>query len=141
MLCVAYGAGPVFACTVPADIVRLKSVRDELRGWLVASGVPPLDRDAMLLACSEAVANSIEHAYGSDGVGQVHVGAAMVGRSVELTVHDRGRWQEPDPQSDRGRGLALMETVVDTVTVVHDGGTTITMRRALRGGGEPHDAA
>lgn len=143
MLCLAYGAGPVFSCTVPADIVRLKSVRDELRTWLVAAGVPPLDRDAMLLACSEAVANAIEHAYSSDGVGMVHVGAAVsgdpaqgpAGCSVELTVHDRGRWREPDPNSDRGRGLPLVRTVVDDVTVVHDGGTTVTMRRALRGSG------
>jgi anti-sigma regulatory factor (Ser/Thr protein kinase)/GAF domain-containing protein len=133
MLCVAFGAGPAFACTVPADIVRLKSVRDELRAWLVASGVPSLDRDAVLLACSEAVANAIEHAYGSDGVGKVHVGATLGDGSVELTVHDRGAWREPDAESDRGRGLPLIETVVDTVTVVHDGGTTITMRRALQG--------
>jgi PAS domain S-box-containing protein len=143
MLCLAYGAGSVFACTVPADIVRLKSVRDDLRTWLVAHDVPPLDRDALLLACSEAVANAIEHAYAADGVGMVHVGAAvygdpatdLAGSAVEVTVHDRGRWREPDPHSDRGRGLPLIRTVVDDVTIVRDGGTTITMRRALRGGG------
>jgi serine/threonine-protein kinase RsbW len=140
MLCLSYGAGPAFACTVPADIVRLKSVRDELRGWLVANGVPALDRDAVLLVCSEAVANAIEHAYGSDGVGEVHVGAAMLDGSVELTVHDRGHWQDPDPNSDRGRGLALIETVVDDVTITRDGGTTVTMRRRLQGG-DGHDAA
>ncbi|GIJ69768.1 SpoIIE family protein phosphatase [Virgisporangium ochraceum] len=140
MLCLAYGAGPSFACTVPADIVRLKSVRDELRGWLVTAGVPALDRDAVLLACSEAVANAIEHAYGADGVGEVHVSAAMLDGSVELAVHDRGAWQDPDPQSDRGRGLALIETVVDDVTIAHDGGTTITMRRRLQGG-DRHDPA
>jgi serine/threonine-protein kinase RsbW len=133
MLCLAYGAGPVFACTVPAEIDRLKSVRDELRSWLVAAGVPPFDHDAVLLACSEAVANAIEHAYGADGEGQVHVRAAIVGGAVELTVHDRGRWQEPDPRSDRGRGLALIETVADEVTIAYDGGTTVTIRRALRG--------
>jgi serine/threonine-protein kinase RsbW len=136
MLCLAYGAGPVFACTVPADIVRLKSVRDDLRTWLVAAGVPALDQEALVLACSEAVANSIEHAYGSDGVGVVHVGAAVTdepaGRSLELTVHDRGMWREPDPLTDRGRGLPLIRTVVDDVTIVRDSGTTITMRRALR---------
>ena len=136
MLCLAYGAAPVFACTVPADIVRLKSVRDDLRTWLVAAGVPALDQEALVLACSEAVANSIEHAYASDGVGVVHVGAAFsdepAGRSLELIVHDRGIWREPDPFSDRGRGLPLIRTVTDDVTIVRDGGTTITMRRALR---------
>jgi serine/threonine-protein kinase RsbW len=135
MLCLTYGAGPAFACTIPADIVRLKSVRDELRAWLTGWGVPALDRDAVLLACSEAVANAIEHAYASDGVGQVHVGAAIVDDAVELTVHDRGTWREPDPRSDRGRGLPLIATVVDDVSIVNDGGTTVTMRRTLQRGG------
>ncbi|GIJ52608.1 SpoIIE family protein phosphatase [Virgisporangium aurantiacum] len=136
MLCLAYGVGPVFACTVPADIVRIKSVRDDLRTWLAGFGVPALDQEALVLACSEALANAIEHAYASDGDGVVRVDAAVTdepaGRSVELTVHDRGRWREPDPRTDRGRGLPLIRTVVDDVTIVRDGGTTITMRRALR---------
>ena len=52
-----------------------------------------------------------------------------------MTVHDRGTWREPPPVTDRGRGLPLIRTVVDEVTIVRDGGTTITMRRAFTGSG------
>ena len=45
----------------------------------------------MLLACSEAVANAIEHGYRDDPFGQVEVVATVSPEAVEIRVADHGR--------------------------------------------------
>jgi serine/threonine-protein kinase RsbW len=115
----------------------LKSVRDDLRAWLTTAGLPAPEREATLLACSEAVANAMEHGYGNDGRGLVEVRAVLYDDAVELTVLDRGTWREPDPRSDRGRGITLIGSLMEQVSVEHDGGTVVTMRRKRQPGGAP----
>ena len=46
-------------------------------------------------ACSEAVANSIEHGYSDDPFGVVDVSATISAETVEIQVGDRGRWRGP----------------------------------------------
>jgi PAS domain S-box-containing protein len=137
MLCVGYGAEPAFERRVLADVNRLKSVRDDLRAWLATVPVSGGDCDALLLGCSEAVANAMEHGYGNDGKGAVEVWAESQPGSIVLTVRDRGTWQSPDPDTDRGRGLILIRAMMTDVSVVHDEGTTVTMRRVLTSDGAP----
>jgi anti-sigma regulatory factor (Ser/Thr protein kinase) len=48
-----------------------------------------------------------------------------------VQVRDDGRWRTPRPDTNRGRGLYLIEQVMDHVTVVHEPGTTVTMRRVV----------
>ena len=36
---------------------------------------------------------------------------------VEVTVRDRGRWREHRPPSDQGRGLDLIDALMDDVRV------------------------
>jgi serine/threonine-protein kinase RsbW len=129
MLCVAYGFEEEFVRTVLADVRRLKSLRDDLRTWLGGTKLAGPDRDAVVLACSEAAANAMEHAYGNDGRGLVEVWAAESSGTVELTVRDRGGWREPGPHGDRGRGLALIASLMDEISIDRDGGTVVTMRR------------
>jgi serine/threonine-protein kinase RsbW len=131
MLCVAFGVERSFERTVLADVARLRSVRDDFRAWLAAVPLPPLDLDALVLACSEAVANAMEHGYGNDGLGLIEVRAALRDDAVELVVRDRAGWREPAPGGDRGRGLALIRSLMDKVTIERDGGTVISMRRKV----------
>src|SRR6185437_13441731 len=82
------------------------------------------------VACQEACANAVEHAY-APGDEAFEVDARLRGRTVEVTVRDRGRWRE---QRDvgRGRGLQIMRELMDDVEVRHDDdGTTVVLRRAL----------
>jgi anti-sigma regulatory factor (Ser/Thr protein kinase) len=54
-----------------------------------------------------------------------------------LQVSDRGDWVErPNGKlPHRGRGLALMKALMDSVELTHDrGGTTVRMERAITGG-------
>jgi anti-sigma regulatory factor (Ser/Thr protein kinase) len=53
---------------------------------------------------------------------------------VVVTVHDRGRWRSPDPLGDRGRGLRIIEALVDDMLVRHEQGTTVVLRSGLRKG-------
>ncbi len=61
-------------------------------------------------------------------------GESMAGRSRSW-CHDRGAWRQPR-EGDHGRGLSLMETLMDTVDVgPSDEGTTVRMTRKLESNG------
>ena len=56
------------------------------------------------------------------------------GRRLTITVHDDGSWR-PARQGDQGRGLSLMDALMDSVEVEReDDGTTVRMRRRVRSG-------
>lgn len=116
---------------LPAEPRMLVQMRDALRRWLRESGVAATDVNEILVACGEACANVVQHAYGAaPGVMEVH--ARLVDGSVELSVRDHGEWR---PVADRGGGwgLKLIAGLVDSVDVDrHEHGTEVRMRRASR---------
>jgi PAS domain S-box-containing protein len=115
---------------IPADPARLRSVRRNIGRWLSGHGVPKRDAEDIILASSEACANSIEHAYGP-GEGSVDIEAEVDGREVTIVVRDAGRWRT-SRNGDRGRGLPLMEACMDTCTLTRgDGGTEVKMQRRV----------
>ncbi|MBB5159832.1 ATP-binding protein [Saccharopolyspora phatthalungensis] len=114
---------------VPAFPRELLVVRDELAGWGRSAGLAPDTAEALALACYEAMANVVEHAYAQSGamdVEAVHV--ATEGR-VQVTVVDRGSWVPRDGDADaRGRGLPLIRRLADEVVVLPgDTGTVVRM--------------
>jgi anti-sigma regulatory factor (Ser/Thr protein kinase) len=118
-----------FDMRVSAEPGALVTLRRALRRWLSALEVPPRVRDDVLTAAGEACANAVEHAYGPAG-GWVHQVACFDDRTIEVTVRDGGRWRER--RSRRGRGMALMRGVVDTVDVRRSAvGTMVTMRKRV----------
>jgi PAS domain S-box-containing protein len=120
-----------FHVRIPANPTFVRTVRVELRGWLDAHAVEPEAIDDIVGAVTEAVSNSVEHAYQRDGVGRVVVEATADG-AVLVTVRDRGQWTQQVRGADRGRGFLLMEALMDDVHVeraVH--GTTIRLRKDL----------
>jgi anti-sigma regulatory factor (Ser/Thr protein kinase) len=118
-----------FELRIPADPSRLRSVRRSVTRWLAAGGVDPEAIADIVLACSEACANAIEHAYGP-GDGVVEIEGLLRGRDVRLQVRDVGRWREPR-DGDRGRGLRLIEACMDDVEVDSSAtGTEVRMHRA-----------
>jgi PAS domain S-box-containing protein len=119
--------------TMPADPLRLASLRRDLRRWLTACEATDEERNEIVLACNEAFANAVEHAYGP-GDGSVEVSAALSDHEISITVRDFGRWREPRG-ANRGRGLPLIEAVMDSLTVVKGdrAGTEVRMVRKLGG--------
>jgi PAS domain S-box-containing protein len=122
--------------TMPADPLMLVSVRRSLRRWLIACEATDQESYDIVLACNEACANAIEHAYGP-GDGSVTMDAALSDHEVSITVRDFGRWREPRGDN-RGRGLPLIEAVMDSLTVAKaDGeGTEVRMVRRLGRSGD-----
>jgi serine/threonine-protein kinase RsbW len=52
---------------------------------------------------------------------------------VLLRVTDHGSWRQPGEVEDRGRGLLLLDKLMDGVEVEHADGTTVTMRKHVTG--------
>jgi anti-sigma regulatory factor (Ser/Thr protein kinase) len=131
--------GSVFERHVAADLSTLSATRHALGGWLASHGA---DRDTQMdvvLAASEALANAAEHGLGGHPAAAVRLRAVVERRGegrddVVVTVHDRGRWRTPDPLSDRGRGLRIIEALVDDMLVLGEHGTTVVLRRGLQKG-------
>jgi len=117
--------------TIPADPARLASVRRNLGRWLSGHDVPREDADDIILASSEACANSIEHAYGP-GQGSVDIEAEVGSGEITIVVRDNGVWRA-SRNEDRGRGLPFIEACMDSCTLTrNDAGTEVRMQRRVR---------
>jgi serine/threonine-protein kinase RsbW len=134
VLAVGFGAGPRFDRELGAQPEELAPLRDDLRAWLTGNAVLGHDRDALVFAASEAVTNAIEHAYRDVAAGLVWVSATMGSDGVVLRVTDHGSWRQPGEVEDRGRGLLLLDKLMDDIEVQHEAGTTVTMRKHVGGG-------
>ncbi|WP_424187391.1 ATP-binding SpoIIE family protein phosphatase [Actinokineospora sp. G85] len=123
------GAEARFHHSVPADPDHLVVVRLDLARWLGGQGVSPMLADDIVLACYEAMANSVEHGYRDTPDGMLDVLAVRRGADLELTVTDHGTWKRPDPlDTTRGRGLPLIDTLAHANTTTRRAdGTTVTM--------------
>jgi serine/threonine-protein kinase RsbW len=133
LLCLTLGTEERIERSIGADRVQIALLRADLRGWLDAHSVDPTCRDAVLLACSEAVANAIEHGYRDDPFGVIDVTATVTADSVEVRVGDHGTWQGPLADVSRGRGLQIIRQSMDQVMFDRSDGTTVTMRRKREG--------
>jgi anti-sigma regulatory factor (Ser/Thr protein kinase) len=121
----------IFRRTFPADAHELATMRAELRGWLERSGLPTETKEDVVLACTEAATNAIEHAYIGRG-GEVQIEAESDEGWLRVSVSDHGRWRHPRPDDSRGRGLDLVRAVIGDVDVERgEGGTTVRMRVGL----------
>jgi anti-anti-sigma factor len=128
-----------FALTVIAEPRALGEVRQAVRAWLADAEVDPAVREDVVLACGEAVANVVEHAYAGRPPGPAEVELSLAeDRTLNMRVRDEGRWRPPseDAPGLRGRGLFLMRNVMDRVDVEHDAGGT-EVRMSLRAGVVP----
>ncbi len=115
----------MFSHTLTAAPSELAGLRQHLREWLDANGVADDVERGIVLAASEAAANAVEHAYGCNGVGIVTVMARFDEERVALTVRDEGTWRTSRPNTDRGRGLAIMQALADDFSIEQENGATV----------------
>jgi anti-sigma regulatory factor (Ser/Thr protein kinase) len=115
-----------------ADPMHLLHIRALTRSWLT-----PLKMDTesdIVLAVNEAASNAIEHAYVTPGpADHVVVRLWTEPHHLHCEVADRGRWKATDTgPGHRGRGIPLMEEMIDSVVIQHDGdGTRVLMRHPI----------
>lgn len=123
----------VLELVVPADPGALAGVRRALGRWLRAAGVPDADAYEIQVACGEACANAIAHAY-PPGDAHFSVRASLEPDALMIEVADYGSWQQPRSAAG-GRGLALIDQLTDSMEIDRGAaGTTVRMWRA-RGAG------
>ena len=116
--------------TMPAEPKTLVAARSVVGRWLTAAGADEKTVRDLQTACHEACANVIEHAYRfRDATFEIE-GVADDGE-VALTIRDTGGWRGAG-NPDRGRGFAMMKSLVDEVAVEREeSGTAVTLRRGL----------
>ncbi|MGI8801244.1 MAG: SpoIIE family protein phosphatase [Solirubrobacteraceae bacterium] len=118
---------------LPAEPTALREMRRELTAWLQTMGAAAEVVEDLTLACSEAAANAVEHAYGP-GDFEFEVEAEHRDGTVHIEVRDTGGWRPARGQL-RGTGLKLIHQLADTA-VVHRGeeGTRVELIRRLAAG-------
>jgi anti-sigma regulatory factor (Ser/Thr protein kinase) len=121
-----------FTLELPAEPEALSAARKALERWLGEAGTSRSDAHAIKVACGEACANAIEHAY-RPGDAAFRIEARRLDSDVLIAVRDFGGWREPRG-TDRGRGLPLMQALMDSVDVDRSSeGTTVRLRRRVAG--------
>ncbi|HEX8054066.1 MAG TPA: SpoIIE family protein phosphatase [Thermoleophilaceae bacterium] len=127
-------AAESLAMTLPAEPGSLSTMRRAVRDWLGRREVDPAVGNDILVAMGEAAANAVEHAYGP-GNAEFRLEARIDAGEIVVRIYDEGRWR-PARGSHRGRGLSMMEALMEDVQVDSDeSGTVVTMRRKLEGAG------
>jgi len=117
----ADGGGRTIRLRIPAKAEYITLCRLALTGL---GQVRPIADDAMAdlkLALTEAVSNSVRHAYGPDGDGHVEVTYELHADRLGVEVVDDGAGFDPDEApsfdgdelSEGGLGIAIIRTIAD----------------------------
>ena len=123
-------SGDRLEMTLPAEPEALVAARRALRRWLGEVGAEANDAYDITLATGEACTNAIEHAY-TPGQATFDLEASRDNGELTIRVRDHGHWRAPRG-TNRGRGLKLMETLMDRVSVeTGDDGTVVEMRKRV----------
>jgi PAS domain S-box-containing protein len=116
--------------TLPAEPESLPGLRRRMARFLHAAGADDAETYEITLTVCEAAGNAIEHAYGP-GDATFEVEASLAADELVATVSDRGHWRERRG-AHRGRGLNIIEGLMDKVEVsTEQGGTVVRMKRRL----------
>ncbi len=127
------GAPGALELDLPAEPASVPAARHRVERWLAETGGECDDVFAIKLAVSEVCANAVEHAYGPEPGHTFRVHAERTAGEVVIEVSDSGRWRQPRG-ARRGRGLGLIEQLMDAVDVERgSSGTTVRMSKAPSG--------
>jgi anti-sigma regulatory factor (Ser/Thr protein kinase) len=123
-------AGHRINLALPAEPGSLAGLRRRLARFLHTTGATEIEQYELTLTICEAAGNAIEHAYGP-GDATYEVEVAFEEGELTATVRDSGSWRGRRG-SDRGRGLGIIESLMDEVSLERDeGGTAVRMRRRI----------
>jgi serine/threonine-protein kinase RsbW len=116
--------------TYEASPCSVADGRSSLADFAAEAGATPSQVDAVRLAASEAMTNSVLHAY-RGGPGLIYVNAAVASGELWILIADDGCGLRP--RADRpglGLGLGLISEVSDDFAVVSraTGGTEVRIR-------------
>jgi serine/threonine-protein kinase RsbW len=127
---------------IPGSTAYIRLVRDAVDTLADRVSLSPEDRAAVKLAVGEACNNAVQHAAsGENGrSGTVAVALRIGPEALEIEVANEGKGFEPaaamptaELLTESGRGLALIEMMMDSVEYLHhEGNTVVRMRKQHR---------
>ncbi len=121
-----------FRTAWPAEPGALRVLRQVLRRWLDKWGADSDEIYEITVAVQEASANAVEHAY-APGSAAFEVDARHDDGVITVVVRDRGQWRDARGGVQRGRGLPIMRSLMESVDVEQgEHGTTVRLKRRLR---------
>lgn len=125
----AFGeSGGSFSLRLPCVRPAVALLRHCLGGWLDHRGVDRARAREIVLACSEACANAVEHPVASSD-GAFEVEAKHRRGEIVIVVRDSGRWRSRSSSETRGRGMTVIRALMTEVEIVQGrDGTEIVMR-------------
>jgi anti-sigma regulatory factor (Ser/Thr protein kinase) len=121
---------------ITADFRSLGRLRDQLRSWLADTEIEPTTRDDVLLVATELCTNAIEATPHEE---PVEVLVSTDGRALRLSVANVAPTldsnEPPELQrgslQERGRGLAIVRSLVDTLVMSSVDGRTVVRTMQL----------
>jgi serine phosphatase RsbU (regulator of sigma subunit)/anti-sigma regulatory factor (Ser/Thr protein kinase) len=130
---------PTRELVLPNEPARIRDIRRFVGGFLADVRAPVDTSSDILLALSEAAANACRYGRRSDAWSQLRVQCRLEKPDVVVSVSDEGPGfdpssfdvsQLPDTFARGGRGLFLMEQLMDEVAIESTGeGTTVILKR------------
>jgi serine/threonine-protein kinase RsbW len=105
-------------------------VRHALRAFLEALGFDARSLDDVTTAAGEALANAVEHAYGTESARDagVELLARFDGDRLAVDVADRGSFKKRPPLPGRGFGLRIVRAVARQIRIETADGTRVKMQ-------------
>jgi serine/threonine-protein kinase RsbW len=120
--------------TVPADVERVRDLREAARTYAEQHGV--LRPDDVALAVGEACCNVVVHAYLDSEVGEMGLHCECTPTAVEIVVADHGNGLVPRPDSPGlGLGLPIIAQLADEFEVSDRGHTGTRVRMGFASNG------
>ncbi len=115
--------------TIPSDPMKLEEVDSFMVRWIKGLPFTEDQLDDVGISLSEAVNNAIEHGNAGDISKQVTIVLTRIEGGIRIEVTDQGGGFNPDcvadptdPEnllSESGRGLLILEHLMDEVDVTH----------------------
>lgn len=113
------------ALRIPAKAEYISLCRLALTGLAQLRGLEDETVADLKLALTEAVSNSVRHAYGEHGEGHVDVRFVLAPDRISIEVVDDGEGFDPDEApsfegaelSEGGLGIAIIRTVADELEI------------------------
>lgn len=105
----------------------LAATRGELRAWAAAQHIAGRAMEALLLVCTEALSNALEHGHPDGGAAVELTVLRADHRHVRVEVTDRGGWR-PSVREDaeQGRGLTVISRLAQRATLdLREDGTRV----------------
>jgi serine/threonine-protein kinase RsbW len=134
------GAADDARIILPAHASALADARRFVDAHARRAGFSDLSRDEISLAVTEAVSNAVRHGSPAGETDTVELSVDTEGPRLIVTVRDHGGPftpplpSLPDPAlfAEHGRGLYLMQQLMDEVRYSRDNGTVVRMTKTRK---------